>query len=162
MVHASQINSIQSQKDFAFHKISKSEKSPTGNTKDLIKALQEGSLFKVRGQAGFDFPNFPETNKKFRVLYMELNHDFQDVQAILNGFLALGQPQGVILEFDKTQNNYSLKYYLQDAPSVMNYLDKLTLFINEEVRFKKILKRILENNKRTKIEERLLINELIA
>jgi hypothetical protein len=116
----------------------------------------------LTGQGSFDFPNFPETNKSFQVLYFKLSSEFESLKGLFNGLISIGQPNGVILEFQKELNTYSLKFYTANETFVSCYFSKITKLISEEVRFKKILKKVIENQKSFEAEGKLLRNEIFA
>lgn len=127
-----------------------------------MQLLSESDIFELKGQGAFDFPNFPETNKKFRVVYLELSGGFKELKPILNGFLALGQPQGIIIDFTKDQNQYSFKYYLEDEEKAIDFTNRISVFLKEEVRFKKVLKKVIANQKAFESAQHFLTKKLMS
>lgn len=119
-------------------------------------------MVNVLETASFDFPNFPEAKKSFQVIYFELSEEFQAIKGLFNGLISLGHKDAVILEFEKDLSRYSLKYYVADEENVNRYLHKIFNFVSDEIRFKRILKQSIENQKAFAKEEQLLIKELFA
>jgi hypothetical protein len=160
---ASQIYTQQApvQESFTFQSVSKRPEilSPAVSVVDMIMA---SDMVELTGQGSFDFPNFPEANKSFQVLYFKLASEFEGLRGLFNGLISIGQPKGVILEFQKELNTYTLKFYTADKLSVAQYFAKITKVISEEIRFKSILKQIIENQKSFEAEGQLLRNELFA
>ncbi|PRY85687.1 hypothetical protein [Mongoliibacter ruber] len=146
---------------FAFQQVSKSSPSIAEN-QSLLEMIADSGIFQVIGSAGFDFPNFPETQKKFKVLYLNLSDDFSSLMGILNGLIHLGQPSGVVLQYEKELDRFNLKFYLHDEELVRNYLVKLFASISGEKRFRKVLRRVIEVEKARKVEEKFLYQELLA
>lgn len=81
---------------------------------------------------------------------------------MVNGLISIGQPDGVILEFEKENAIYSLKFYDANVLKVSNYLHKIFRMVSEEIRFKSILKKIIQNQQVFEKEEQLLKAELFA
>ncbi|MCL6260172.1 hypothetical protein M3O96_13810 [Aquiflexum sp. TKW24L] len=160
---ASQITSQQApvQESFSFQTVSKRSEilSNPVNVVDMIMACE---MVELTGQGSFNFPNYPEANKNFQVLYFKLTSDFENLKGLFNGLISIGQPQGVILEFQKELNTYTLKFYSSNEIAAAGYFSKITKVISEEIRFKKILKKIIENQKAFEAEGQLLRNEIFA
>jgi hypothetical protein len=146
---------------FAFQKITKKEGA---NTKGLspLEIMNSCEMVNVLETASFDFPNFPEAKKSFQVIYFELSEEFQAVKGLFNGLISLGHKDAVILDFEKDLSRYSLKFYVSQEADVNNYLNKIFKFVSDEIRFKKILKKSIENQKAFAKEEHLLKMELFA
>ena len=64
--------------------------------------------------------------------------------------------------FEKERKIYSLKYYKSDEEVVNVYLNRVFRFVSEEIRFKRILRKMLENQKAFAKEEGLLKAELFS
>jgi hypothetical protein len=160
---ASQISSQQApvQESFSFQTVSKRSEilSNPVNVAEMIMACE---MVELTGQGSFNFPNFPEANKNFQVLYFKLTSDFENLKGLFNGLISIGQPQGVIVEFQKELNTYSLKFYSSNESAAAGYFSKITKVISEEIRFKMILKKIIENQKAFEAEGQLLRNEIFA
>ncbi|WP_373522906.1 hypothetical protein [Aquiflexum sp.] len=146
---------------FAFQKITKKEGA---YTKDLnpLEIIESCEMVNVLETASFDFPNFPEAKKSFHVIYFELSEEFQAVKGLFNGLISLGHKDAVILDFEKDLSRYSLKFYVSQEAEVNNYLNKIFRFVSDEIRFKKILKKSIANQKAFAKEEQLLRKELFA
>ncbi|MCH6199482.1 hypothetical protein MMU07_07830 [Aquiflexum sp. LQ15W] len=160
---ASQISTQQApiHESFTFQSVSKKSEilAPSVSVTEMIMACD---MVELTGQGSFNFPNYPEANKNFQVLYFRLASDFESLKGLFNGLISIGQPNGVMLEFEKELNRYTLKFYSSNEPVVLGYFSKITKVISEEIRFKKILKRIIENQKSFEAEGQLLRNEIFA
>lgn len=146
---------------FAFQKITKKEGAYIKGSNPL-KIMESCEMVNVLETASFDFPNFPEAKKSFQVIYFELSEEFHAIRGLFNGLINLGHKDAVILEFEKDLSRYSLKYYVADEENVNSYLHKIFNFVSDEIRFKRILKQSIENQKVFAKEEQLLIKELFA
>lgn len=146
---------------FAFQKITKKEGVSTQGLNPL-EIMASCDMVNVLETASFDFPNFPEAKKSFQVIYFELSEEFQSIKGLFNGLISFGQPDGVILDFEKDLSRYSLKYYVSGQEAVNSYLTKIFRFVSEEIRFKKILSKSIANQKAFAKEEQLLKMELFA
>lgn len=148
-------------KRFAFQQVSKlnPEKSQKQSLQGMIV---ESGIFQINDTSGFDFPNFPETRKQFKILYLNLSEEFEDIKGLIRGLISLGQPTGVVFQFEKELNRFNLKFYQHDEEIVYNYLSNIFNTLNEERRFKMVLRRIIEVEKSRKAEERFLYQELLA
>lgn len=160
---ASQISTQQSpiQESFTFQSVSKRSEN-LSNQVNLTEMIMACDMVELTGMGSFDFPNYPGANKSFKVLYFRLASDFESLKGLFNGLISIGQPNGVILEFQKELNTYTLKFYSSNEPVVSGYFSKITKVISEEIRFKKILKKIIENQKSFEAEGQLLRNEIFA
>jgi hypothetical protein len=160
---ASQISTQQAQVQESFTFKSVSKRTEILNTAvNVVDMIMASEMVELTGQGSFHFPNFPEANKSFQVLYFKLASDFEGLRGLFNGLISIGQPKGVILEFEKELNSYTLKFYTADKLSVAQYFAKITKVISEEIRFKSILKQIIENQKSFEAENQLLRNEFFA
>lgn len=124
--------------------------------------FQLSSFFILKDQACFDFPNFPEAQKVFHVMYFEWSQDEVQLKALLNGLLLLGQPHGIVLEFQKALNTYALKYYAHNSGIALDYLQRLEDYLSKELRFKQVLSSYLHQEKRHQQSQGLLQRELFA
>jgi hypothetical protein len=146
---------------FAFQKITKKEGANTKVLNPLV-IMNSCEMVNVLETASFDFPNFPEAKKSFQVIYFELSEEFQAVKGLFNGLISLGRKDTVMLDFEKDLSRYSLKFYVSQETEVINYLNKIFKFISDEIRFKRILKKSIANQKAFAKEEQLLRMELFA
>jgi hypothetical protein len=146
---------------FAFQKISKKEVKGTPYLSPL-QILESCEMVEVMEAAFFDFPNFPEARKKFHVIYFQLAPHYSSLKGLFNGLISIGQPKGVLLEFEKEKLTYSLKFYESNKVNVNDYLNKIFRIVSEEIRFKRILKKIIQNQEAFAKEEHLLKAELFA
>lgn len=149
------------QSDFIFKGVSKN--SPISSTDLSVELmLEESGVFGVLEKSNFNFPNFPESNKNFQVYYLNLSDDFKEVKSILLGLLALGQPEELVLGYEKELDRFNLKFYQHHEPKVLACLKGIFEVLANEKRFKKVLKRVIEVEKQKKAEDKFLYKELMA
>nr|WP_215223403.1 hypothetical protein [Echinicola shivajiensis] len=122
--------------------------------------LDQHDAVKVEGQGAFDFANFQNSNKSFQVIYFSLEADLADHYALFRGIVLAGQPKEVYLENIHEKRSFSLKFYKNNESVAKEYLEKIFKIVNEEIRFKKVLKKVLVNQEKHRLEEKLLFNEL--
>jgi hypothetical protein len=146
---------------FTFKKISRKSETELNNL-SVLEILNQSNIVNVIETGSFDFPNFPEAKKSFQVLYFELDSAFLSKTPLFKSIVSLGKPEGVILEINKDLGNYTLKYYATNADIVKSYLQKIFGIFEDELSFKTILRRVLENQARNKMEEQLLQKELFS
>ncbi|WP_291784738.1 hypothetical protein [Cecembia sp.] len=143
-------------------RIQPSEEAAFSNKSFIEDWFQQSPFFMLKSQSRFDFPNFPETQKVFHVLYFEWDQDEARLKALFNGLILLGQAPGVVLEFQKELNTYALKYYAHNATSVLVYLQKLELYLMKDLRFKQVLSSYLIQERKHQQSQSLLHRELFA
>lgn len=151
-----QINEV-----YSFQKISKKEDQMKGSTGPL-EVLESCGMLEVVGTSSFDFPNFIGANKSFHLINFKLIEEFKELKGLFNGLISLGKPMGVLIDFEKDRMLYSLKYYRSDENTVNAYLNRIFGFLSEEIRFKRILRKLLENQEAFSKEEALLKAELFG
>jgi hypothetical protein len=152
---------IAANEPFAFQKITKRAGIDT-LVLNPLEIMESCEIVNVLETAFFDFPNFPEAKKKFHVIYFQLAPQYSSLKGLFNGLISIGQPNGVLLEIEKEKLTYSLKYYESDQEKINEYLNKIFRIVLEEIRFKSILKKIIQNQVVFAKEEQLLRSELFA
>ena len=154
-------SSIQSQGIFPFQEISR--KSVHQSVEGGVKAFFAGmEMVEVVGRAGFGFPNFPESKKVFQVVYFKIKEEYKRYQPLLNGLIAIGQPDKGSVEYYGELDTFTIKYYQSDEQEAVSFLSKIFSVLGDEIRFKDILKRVIENQERFAREGQLLNTELFA
>lgn len=148
-------------KAFTFQNISKGSVSASDDL-SIFEVIKMCEMLDVVEVGVFDFPNFPEAKKKFNVIYFTLNPSFASFKGLFRGMVSLGKPLGVIIEYTIEKEQFTLKFYESDKNVVKAYLYKIIENIAEEIRFKSILSSIIENRRKIKLEESLLLKKLFA
>ncbi|MCH7408237.1 hypothetical protein MM239_02430 [Belliella sp. DSM 111904] len=146
---------------FAFQNISRVKRSESSAT-SVIGMLELCGMLEVIETSSFDFPNFPEAKKKFNVVYFKINESFASLKGLFRGLTSLGKPGEVILENEVSQGVFTLKYYQSNEIKVKSYLATLIETVENELRFKQVLDQIIENQRKIKAEEGLLLQKLFA
>lgn len=127
-----------------------------------LEILESSGMLEVVGTSSFDFPNFIGAKKSFHLINFRLIEDFEGLKGLFNGLISLGQPKGVLVDFEKDRMLYSIKYYRSDENTVNAYLNRIFGFLTEEIRFKRILRKLIENQEAFAKEEALLKGELFG
>lgn len=129
---------------------------------DVESILSESELFDLKETAQFDFPNFPETDKKFRIAYFGFHSSFEKLSSLFNGLISMGHHHGIVLEYQKDLRRYAFKFYLSREKEAALVLTKLIQVLKGEIKFKTILAKILEDHKNFQQEQIFLKRELFA
>lgn len=143
-------------------RIQPAEKAVFSNKSMIEDWFHQSPFFMLKHQSCFDFPNFPETQKVFHVLYFEWAHNEAQLKALFNGLILLGQSHGIVLEFQKELNTYALKYYHHNHARALDYLQKTEYYLSKELRFKQVLSSYLIQEKRHEQSQSLLQRELFV
>jgi len=149
--------SIQDQ--FAFQSISKkSDKSIPGST--VLEIMENCDLIELNETRAFDFAGYPESAKNYKVLEFNLAGNAIPLKGLFNGMISLGNPKEAMLTHQKDLGNYVLKYYDSDEKVALAYFVKIINIIEDEIRFKTILRKVIDNLKAFDSSQQLLKNEL--
>ncbi|MFD2033512.1 hypothetical protein ACFSKL_01860 [Belliella marina] len=146
---------------FAFQNISRNSISQSQEL-GAMDILAMCEMVDVVDTTSFGFPNFPEVKKTFHAVYFQINESFASLKGLFRGLASLGKPEGVILEYVSERETFTLKYYASNEIEVKAYLNKFIQSIQDEIRFKSILNQIIENQRKIKAEESLLLQKLFA
>ncbi|SNS51161.1 hypothetical protein SAMN06295967_11183 [Belliella buryatensis] len=119
-------------------------------------------FFEIQEVAGFDFPNFPEARKSFRVVYFKLTKQYEGLKGLLRGLISLGNTAGAILEYSAERQLFSLKYYKASESEVSAYMNYLEKQLDQELKFKAVLSKLVENKRKFDVEQSLLKQELFG
>ncbi len=153
--------SPQNSQSFVFEKISRSSETQSKES-SVLEKLNNCGFVNVLETASFDFPNFPEAKKSFQVVYFEMDPAYSSNIALFKSIVSSGKPDGVILEINREPGNFTLKYYAANEEKVKSYMNKIFGFLEDENRFKAILKKVLQIQAQNKKEEQLLQRELFS
>ncbi|PSL07231.1 hypothetical protein [Cecembia rubra] len=121
---------------------------------------EQVELFDIIEVCSFDFPNFPESEKIFKVVYFKLNHSEIRMKQLFNGLIRLGQPQGVILEYHKEIDTYTLKFYVHEELDAFSYVSGLQRELEKDLRFRRVLAAVISQEELFENSQRLLMKEL--
>jgi hypothetical protein len=146
---------------YAFQNVSKNTFAPPPNL-TAVELISQCEMLMVSHKSSFAFPNYPEAKKQFNVIYFSLTAEFEDLKGLFFGLTSIGQPAGIILEHQKELGTFSLKFYSNQSHEAAGYIDRIIKLVKEEIRFKKILKRILFNQREFESGEQLLRKELFS
>jgi|GEM_PF-1250728 len=122
--------------------------------------LSEHESVEVQGEGAFGFGNFPGANKRFQAIYFSLKGDLAEHYALFRGIVLAGQPKEVYLENIHETRSFTLKFYQANEEVAKQYVQKIFKIVSEEIRFKQVLRKVLVNQEKHRLEEKLLLNEL--
>jgi hypothetical protein len=128
----------------------------------LEKWFEQIEMFEIMEVCTFDFPNFPETDKVFKLVYFKLNTVDIIQKRLFNGLIRLGQPEGVILEYHKEIDTYTLKFYAHQELSASHYVNNLQEEVEKDLRFRRVLAAVITQQESFENSQRLLVKELFG
>ncbi|MGY6520605.1 MAG: hypothetical protein ACXIUD_02690 [Mongoliitalea sp.] len=113
---------------------------------------------RLEDYATYNFPNFPEKKEVFNAFYCSIEH--VPVKNLFKTLLTLGGLPGMLIEYQKEQNQFVFRLYKSQEATLLAKLQWMERYIAKELRFKQILTKLITNEKRYQAEERLLRTEL--
>ncbi|GGZ26205.1 hypothetical protein GCM10007049_18530 [Echinicola pacifica] len=130
------------------------------NELNVREYLASRSDVELEGQGTFSFGNYAGVNKEFNAVYFNLKGNLSEHYAFFRGLVLAGQPNELFLESVHETKSFTLKFYNKNEAVAKKYLEKLFKIVEDELRFKQVLRKVLVNQERHKLEEKLLFNEL--
>jgi hypothetical protein len=85
---------------------------------------------------------------------------FEQLLPLFRGLVLLGKPKSLSLIYDVHHAQAFFTFSLAEKQEVVRFLNQIIGLLKKEVRFKEILKRVIENNNRFKSEQALLQSTL--
>ncbi|HLU89406.1 MAG TPA: hypothetical protein VKZ51_06190 [Cyclobacteriaceae bacterium] len=79
---------------------------------------------------------------------------------LLKGMFSSGRPKQLALQADDASKIIFLRFDKADETGAYQYISRVLSIIDEEVRFRQVLRKVIENQQRFVLEEKLLLNEL--
>jgi len=147
------------QDQYAFQSISKkSEKSFSSNT--VLEIMESCDMVVLNDKRAADFAGYHESAKNYTVLEFNLSGNAVPLKGLFNGIISLGNPKEVSLTHQKELGSYILKFYDKDEKTAVAYFSKIISIIEDEIRFKTILHKVIENLKAFDTSQQLLKKEL--
>lgn len=124
----------------------------------LVDWITASEWMCMEDSSSFDFPNFPEKNEVFQVFYSKVND--KEISKLFRTVLALGGFTSRLIEYQKEKDLFVFRLYQSQEPELLAKLEWLQAYIEKELRFKKVMSRLIANEKKYQAEERLLRREL--
>jgi len=144
---------------YLFQSVSKNSGN-NNSPSPILELVENWEIVKLQKQRTVDIAGLPASNKKYQAIYFALSDDYTHIKGLFNGLISLGQPKGVKLEIQRELNQYVLKFYHTDENIATAYFEKLVKMADGELRFKSVLKRLLENQKAFDASQQLLKKEI--
>lgn len=132
------------------------------STVSLENWYEQIEMFEIMEVCTFDFPNFPETDRVFKLVYFKLNTTDIFKKRLFNGLIRLGQPEGVILEYHKEIDTYTFKFYAHQESLAYHYVNNLQNELEKDLRFRKVLSAVITQQESFENSQRLLVKELFG
>lgn len=79
---------------------------------------------------------------------------------LLKGMFSSGRPKQLALQADDASKIIFLRFDKAEERGAYQYISRVLSIIDEEVRFRQVLRKVIENQQRFVLEEKLLLNEL--
>lgn len=133
-------------------------KATTENVQSLEDWLLASQWMCMVESSSFDFPGFPGKNEVFKVFYCTVEN--QEISNLFRTILALGGFVSRIAEYQREQNLFVFRLYQSQEQKLLFNLAWIQGYIEKELRFKKVIQKLIANEKRYLAEQRLLRNEL--
>ncbi len=91
-----------------------------------------------------------------------LEKRFDALFPLFRGLVSLGKPSSLTLTFSKEEKSIFYSFSSEAQPEVEHFFARVLALLQKEVKFKQILKEIIENRLRFKSEQSLLQSTLLA
>ncbi len=113
------------------------------NQQEIVKIFNQQSGMIMQGMCKFE--------DSFVALY-----------PLFKGLSEAGKPRSLNLRFSAAEKTVFFHYPVSSHPEVSLFLSKLILFLQNEVKFKKVLKEVIINSNHFKSEQFLLQNAMMG
>lgn len=91
-----------------------------------------------------------------------LEKSFDSLFPLFRALISLGKPQSLSLTFSRDSKSVFYTFSSEALPEVEQFFDRVLTLLQKEVKFKQVLKEVIENRLRFKSEQSLLQNALLA
>jgi len=147
-------SSVPANNQFAFTGISKKLAKETPHL-SIRQQLENCEFFKIEN----DILTGVQDSHPIKIS-LSITPAFKNLQGLFNGLISLGQAREVKLSYLKSPDTYELTYNISDQTAVSVYLGKLIGMIKAELRFKSVLRTIIDNQKAFDASQQLLKKEI--
>jgi hypothetical protein len=100
----------------------------------------------------------PATNKMQGMCRFEKG--FEKLLPLFRGLISLGKPASLSLVYDYSRSQVHFTFAGEESKAVEKFFGKVIRLLENEVRFKPILEKVIENNRRHQAEQALLQKSL--
>ena len=91
-----------------------------------------------------------------------LENGFDSLFPLFRGLIRLGKPKSLHLTFSNEERSIFYSFKEEDQTEVEQFFARVLALLQKEVKFKKVLKEIIDNRLRFKTEQSLLQTALLA
>lgn len=142
--------SSSSEENFTFHSISINTKSDSIST-GFMDWFIENDFVQLEG-------HLAQAKEGIHEVYFSLSGNAAAFYPLMRGIIFSGQPSSLVLQANHSSRNFTLRF--QQDGEAREYLSKVFGILYREIRFKQVLRKVIANEEKFKLEERLLFNEL--
>ena len=92
----------------------------------------------------------------------KLEKGFDSLFPLFKGMVSLGKPNGLDISYSNEEKSIFFSFDSTKEVEVGKFISNVLSLLRKEVRFKKVLKEIIENRQRFRAEQSLLHSSLLA
>lgn len=140
------------QRTFSFQTISRNNNA-NGDSLSLLDWIDSQEIISLQGK---EYDN----NSQSTTLTLSLAGLASGYFSLVRGLMALDQPRSFTLQAAVKTRNFTLQLEAGQEAATKIYLGKILALLNAEIRFKQVLRKVIDNREKFEREERLLFNSL--
>ncbi|MEX2594544.1 MAG: hypothetical protein WD426_17370 [Anditalea sp.] len=148
------IENASSEENFTFRSVSRNERIDT-NSISLLDWISQNENIYVKDHAVSSLDS-----KGLKEIHFSLSGKLAGFYPLLRGIAGSGQPQSLLLNANHEERNFTLQFDASSEGEAKKYLSKVLNIIEDEARFKQVLRKVIANQEKFKLEEKLLFKEL--
>ncbi|RIW15884.1 hypothetical protein D0X99_10720 [Algoriphagus lacus] len=123
-----------------------------------VRTSPELAKFRVNKQEILKIFSQPVANQMQGMCRFEKG--FEQLLPLFRGLIWLGKPKSLSLIFDHERAQVFFTFAQSEEQEVVRFFNQVILLLKKEVRFKEILEKVIEKNKRFQAEQALLNSAL--
>lgn len=139
---------------FNFTQVSRNEK-PEIKPVSLLEWLHDNPVLDL-----LTVTEGSDSGRDFQELSFRLAGKASAQYPLLKSMFSSGRPKQLALQADDASKIIFLRFDKAEETPAYQYISRVLSIIDEEVRFRQVLRKVIENRQRFVLEEKLLLNEL--
>jgi hypothetical protein len=120
----------------------------------ILSTSSDLAYFKVGNQEILKIFSQPVANRMQGMCRFEKG--FEALMPLLRGLTLMGRPSSLSFIYDIDQSQAFFTFSQSEAGKVQHFFNQIIGLLKKEVKFKEILKKVIENNNRFRSEQALL------
>lgn len=144
-----------SEGNFSFQSVSRNEKIDS-HSMSLLDWIHQNGNITIEGLV----ENSIDQKTGLKEIQFSLSGKLVAFYSLLRGIAASGQPQSLWLQTNHKEKTFTFKFDASAEEGAKEFLTKVLKILEDEARFKQVLRKIIKNQEKFKLEEKLLLNEL--